>query len=69
MWGGGTVIPPLPRFVLIRDGIVGDGGTSGQGDRSRFVNDSIGWERGVWDMYKLDSLASRGRLTCSPPPH
>ena len=48
---------------------MGDGGTSGQGDRSRFVNDSIGWERGVWeDMYKLDSLASRGRLTCSPPP-
>ena len=47
-WGG-TVIPP--RLILIRDGIVGDGGTSGQGDRSRFVNDSIGWERGVWGMY------------------
>ena len=51
VWGGGGVgnPPPPPRFVLIRDGIVGDGGTSGQGDRSRFVNDSIGWERGVWE--------------------
>ena len=50
--------------------VCGGGGISGHRGRSKYLFDGIdiGGEQGVWDVYKLGPLASKGWLTCPPPP-